>query len=391
MCGLVGVVGKDITYVSNKVFKQLLYVDALRGSHSTGIARNDHNNVVTTYKRALNATDFLQLTTTSDMVSDLKADFLMGHNRYATQGAVNDENAHPFTYGNVTLCHNGTLVDQTTLPDHKDFVVDSENIAYAMGLADNPKDVISKLIGAFALTWYNDYEMKYYIVRNSERPMFIAKQKDKDIYYYASEEHMLHLVLQRNGVKYELHELPVGQMVSFDLKGATSKMKQTKVKLAPKPKPKYQANYGYNNWNTYDYKSAPIPKGKGVATTTKVGHKKLHDYNLKSHEEIEFYSHGLPDAKPSNKVGTMTGTTTDVKPVVNIKCYNQPMDSLAGYYTALVQTLIYENGEPTLIVSEPWLSEVIETDVNNEHRKEVVDKLLKKDSVLLASETQRMF
>ena len=87
----------------------------------------------------------------------------------------------------------------------------------------------------------------------------------------------------------------------------------------------------------------------------------------------------------------MTGTTTDVKPVVNIKCYNQPMDSLAGYYTALVQTLIYENGEPTLIVSEPWLSEVIETDVNNEHRKEVVDKLLKKDSVLLASETQRMF
>lgn len=79
MCGLVGVVGKDITYISNKVFKQLLYVDALRGSHSTGIARNDTDNVVTTYKRALNATDFLQLTTTSDMVSDLKADFLMGH------------------------------------------------------------------------------------------------------------------------------------------------------------------------------------------------------------------------------------------------------------------------------------------------------------------------
>ena len=389
MCGLVGVVGKDISYTSNKVFKQLLYVDALRGAHSTGIARNDANNIVSVYKKALNAADFLQLTTTGNMISDLKSDFLMGHNRYATQGAVNDANAHPFTYGNVTLCHNGTLVDQTTLPDHKDFTVDSENIAYAMGLADKPKDVISKLIGAFALTWYNDHEVKFYIVRNDERPMFIAKEKNKDVYFYASEEHMLHLVLQRNGVKYDVHELPVGEMVSFDLKGSTTKVKRTKVKLAPKPKPKYTGNYSYNNWSTHDYKSVPLSNTVTKPVTTSV--KKMSDYNLKTYEEIEFYSHGLPDAKPSNKTGTMTGTTTDVKPVVNIKCYNQPMDSLAGYYTALVQTLIYENGEPTLIVSEPWLSEVVEKDPNNEHRQDVVDKLLKKDSVLLSSVPQRMF
>ena len=163
MCGLVGVVGTGINFVDVKVFKQLLFVDALRGPHSTGVAINGGDNKVQTYKRSVNSTDFLQLKQGDAIASTSNTDFLLGHNRYATQGAINDANAHPFTYGNVTLAHNGTLTDQTNLPDHKQFTVDSENIAYAMGLAEDPEQVISLLKGAFTLTWYNDYELKFYI------------------------------------------------------------------------------------------------------------------------------------------------------------------------------------------------------------------------------------
>jgi len=379
MCGLVGVVGNDISYVSNKVFKQLLYIDALRGPHSTGIARNNAKNNVSVYKRALNSTDFLQLDTTKSFIG-VDTDFLMGHNRYATQGEINDTNAHPFTYGNVTLCHNGTLTDQSTLPDYKNFEVDSENIAYAMGLAENPKDVVSKLVGAFALTWYNDYELKYYIVRNKERPMFIAKEKGKDLYYYASEEHMLHLVLSRNGIKYEINELPVGKLVSFDLSKSVTKLKFTDVKLA-KPKP---ITYNTGTFINYGRNVGSYPSNTTYKKPNPLSH-----YKLKVGDEVEFYTSGLPDVLPSNITGVLRGISTCKKPM-KIKCFNQPNDSLAGYYTAIVTSLINESGHDTLIVSEPWLAEVVIDDANNSHRTEVVNNLVAKDEVLASTQTQEV-
>ena len=103
MCGLVGVVGSTMSFVDSKVFRQLLYIDALRGPHSTGVSTNNINGEVETFKRALNASDYLQLKLGEKISSKVTGDFLLGHNRYATQGAIDDNNAHPFTYGNVNL------------------------------------------------------------------------------------------------------------------------------------------------------------------------------------------------------------------------------------------------------------------------------------------------
>src|SRR3546814_11475199 len=71
---------------------------------------------------------------------------LFGHNRAATKGAVNQENAHPFNHGDIVGCHNGTLYNVTNLDDHKDFKVDSENIFYDMS-RNGAKATIVKQIG----------------------------------------------------------------------------------------------------------------------------------------------------------------------------------------------------------------------------------------------------
>tara|TARA_R100000541_G_scaffold28346_3_gene37670 strand:+ start:1643 stop:2758 length:1116 start_codon:yes stop_codon:yes gene_type:complete len=354
MCGLVGVVGTNLSQTSSKIVKQLLYVDALRGPHSTGLATNNKQNEVTTYKRALTSGDFIQLDQAKSLLMCSTGNFMLGHNRYATQGAKNDDNAHPFTYGNVTLAHNGTLTDQTTLPDHKEFEVDSENIAYAMGLADKPQEVISKLVGSFALTWYNDHDQTFNIVRNSERPMWIAKAKNADHYYYASERFMLEMILSRNSVTYEISELPVAQLLTINVSGAKTKVVMKQVPLAPKPKVKSYSPYN-SNFNSNRY--YPTQDKKEYLT----------EYKLKVGDIIEFYSKGLPDIVGSAQQGTLYGEATDHKNL-KVKVFNQPNNSMAGYYKGVVTFLMQENNVPTLIVRKPQLFEIIEGDIYNKGR-----------------------
>jgi predicted glutamine amidotransferase len=381
MCGLVGVIG-DINFQDTKVFNQLLFVDTLRGAHSTGVATNDIDNVVTTYKKALSAPDFLQLKHGANIASNTSGDFLLGHNRYATQGAVNDINAHPFTYGNVTLAHNGTLGDQTTLPDHKDFTVDSENIAYAMGLTKDPEEVISVLKGAFALSWYNDHTMEFYLVRNEERPLWIAKNAKRDTYYYASERHMLEAILCRNDITYSLEELPVGVLLSFNLKDTKGlKPTQRTVKIQPKyikPQLGYQGYYGNSSAWSKTVKSKP---SHPLNNLTK--------YDLKVGDEIEFYSEGVKakHLKGKNKK-PLLGISTDGFHL-EVKCFNAPNPAIAGYYSAYVKSMIKggkDNKEDIVICDTPFITEVIEDDINNKDKKEDVEKLLISKQVTLSVE-----
>ena len=378
MCGLVGVIG-DINFQDSKVFQQLLFVDTLRGSHSTGVATNDTQNKVRTYKRALSAPDFLQLKQGAEICGNTMGDFLLGHNRYATQGSVNDVNAHPFTYGNVTLAHNGTLGDQTNLPDHKQFTVDSENIAYAMGLADKPEEVISILKGAFALSWYNDFTMEFYLVRNNERPLWLAKHKTRDVYYYASEKYMLEAILTRNDVAYELSEIPVGKLYTFNLE-TYDKLKPSvrDVKLQPKfikPQTIYHSNWSttQSKWSGQVKKTASHPINN------------LNLYDLKVGDEIEFYSEGLKLKDLKAKVDhPLLGITTDGFNL-EVKCFKAPQNAVAGYYSAKVKSMIYggKNMEEDILICEvPWLTEVIENDVNNKDKKAIVSKLIKTNQVL---------
>ena len=168
MCGLVLAMGKHtLTQSEIGIFRNMLAFDQLRGEHSTGLFGlfRPYNKApfFKVNKECLEGVDFVRsplFVNTVGHVSQLAggvkstewAKAMFGHNRYATMGAVNAVNAHPFTHGHITLAHNGTLRNQSLLPDSEKFEVDSENICYSIdkiGVAET----IKRLHGAFALIW----------------------------------------------------------------------------------------------------------------------------------------------------------------------------------------------------------------------------------------------
>lgn len=198
MCGLVGVAG-NITQKQEKVFRELLQIDTIRGPHSTGVAAIDFKGVPSVVKEAVLPPSLFKRQGFKTIMNKLSR-VLIGHNRWATQGAINSKNAHPFQKDHITMVHNGTLANQSLLPDHKLFEVDSENIAHALKLED-PKEVWGKIHGAAALVWYNEKENTLHFLRNKERP-FHYTYCDNGCLYWASEDWMLEGILGRNRINY---------------------------------------------------------------------------------------------------------------------------------------------------------------------------------------------
>jgi len=212
MCGIVGVIG-DLNKPQKEVLQQLIYADTFRGSDSTGMVSVGYQNQARIFKKAVTGPDFLEFEKTQQY---LNAKAVIAHNRWATKGKVNTTNAHPFSYGDFSGVHNGTLRGQYLLPDHADFTVDSENIYYAFDKI-GVEETVEKLNGAYALVWHNAKEQTISFLRNSERPLHYCFSKDKKNVYYASEWKMLDWILDRNHIARE-KIYPVGEHSLFTFK-----------------------------------------------------------------------------------------------------------------------------------------------------------------------------
>lgn len=213
MCGIVGVVGR-ILAEEEKVFKQLLEVDSLRGRHSTGVIKVLKGGAVETRKKAVDGMDFVKLE--GRWIGSGVSRCLIGHNRYATKGAINDNNAHPFNHGHIYGVHNGTLSNQYALKDNRLFDVDSDNMFYDMA-HNGMRDTAKRISGAWTIAMYNEQDKTFNMFRNKGRPMSVAITEDGQTMYFASESSMLEWVLDRNGVKYDsIVNLTVGKLITID-------------------------------------------------------------------------------------------------------------------------------------------------------------------------------
>jgi len=224
MCGLVGVAGSIIAGDA-AIFKQLMFMDTIRGKHATGIALTGMPHAEPeTFKMAIAAPYFLEQPPVAELLSAFQYNcVVMGHNRHATKGANGDPlGAHPFVHGHITLMHNGSLTTHYSLTKET-FTVDSEAICRAFEV-EGALNVIPKLNGAFALTWIDSKEGTLNFVRNDERPLCIGSVANK--IYWASERGMLEWMLSRPssvfsdtptvaGVTYK--ELPVGVLYSIPI------------------------------------------------------------------------------------------------------------------------------------------------------------------------------
>lgn len=264
MCGIVGAISEQTGLGPHelKIFEQLLYVGTLRGRDSTGVFLADPNTGLKTFKDVGPAGLVTELKDYDKFMDhSVNHSAAIGHNRAATKGAINKEGAHPFTHGDITLVHNGTLLSHAHLTD-KHFAVDSEAITYAMSEADNPEDVISELNGAFALVWWNNKEKRMYFIRNSQRPLHYSVSPAGKSIYLASEADMLQWVLRRNDIKSKIEQLKVGTLYSLNLNDFKDRTEK-KVKLYSKP-----STY-YGSWENH-YSDKPdeheliFPKGSPV-------------------------------------------------------------------------------------------------------------------------------
>lgn len=216
MCGLVGVAG-DMTLDAVKVFKQLLWVDTLRGEDSTGVAAIGINGLSINIIKALGSAEYLL--GTKRFLDEVNAGkyALIGHNRFGTVGAKSVTNAHPFTHGDITGAHNGTLPydARKRLGTQDDFGTDSEQIIHSLS-ERGVVDTVGLINGAWAVTFYDKNNNSINFFRNKERDLWYAFSTDKKQIFWASEPGMLMWILSRNGIKYEkVHQVPVDKYVSF--------------------------------------------------------------------------------------------------------------------------------------------------------------------------------
>lgn len=213
MCGLVGIAG-DIRGPEKKMFRDLLVFNQVRGFDSTGVVivptvltpKQDPFTVVKDVGPAQNLWDF-----DKDKIFDYRggilqsAKVLIGHNRAATLGKVNVENAHPFEFGHIVGAHNGSLNFWCDLEDADKFDVDSK--AIFRDIEVNGIDHTWKnFYGAAALSFWDEKAQTLNFIRNDQRPLFFAWSKDKKTLFWASEWEMIWMAARRNKVDLFIEE-----------------------------------------------------------------------------------------------------------------------------------------------------------------------------------------
>lgn len=252
MCGLVGVFG-DIKFNEEKAFKTLLALDVIRGKHSTGVAGMSFAGYRVA-KAGLNAIDFMDLKEFGDVMKPINK-CLMGHNRFATVGAINDQNAHPFEFEHIIGAHNGSLQGGwKSFHNGAQAAVDSEALYSEMN--ENGVDTLwGKLQGAAALTWIDKRDKTLNFLRNSQRPLFYVTANKGKTLLWASEDWMLYVAGGREGVVLDgkPHELTVNTHITFKLPekfdGVVTSSSR-KVEPYVPPKPVYNQEY-YNGSGNY--------------------------------------------------------------------------------------------------------------------------------------------
>lgn len=208
MCGHVGIAGK-LEFKDEALLKKLLVLDYFRGPDSTGLASIRKNGDVKIAKMASHPLDLFDTKRFSSALGGFQSIVLLGHNRLATKGVVNNENAHPYQYGHIVGAHNGTLDkaswEALQVLAGEETNVDSQAVFAAIAKV-GIEETIKHMTGAWALVWVDLEEGTLNFLRNKERPFWYCYDKSYDRIMYASEWEFL-LAATQTGPSASQYEL----------------------------------------------------------------------------------------------------------------------------------------------------------------------------------------
>lgn len=189
MCGIVAATGT--LKVSVDKIKLLLAYNEHRGKDSIGYY-NEIEDIPfekRVYKKMGQASDvFIPEHTWKE------SNLFLGHLRAATKGVVNLENCHPFNYGDIIGCHNGTLTNWELLKlEHQlddNIEMDSKIFFDYLSKNDDYK-ILEEFSGAANVLWVDKKQpRKLFIFKHKERTLFRGQINNEEgkIMYISSVE-----------------------------------------------------------------------------------------------------------------------------------------------------------------------------------------------------------
>lgn len=357
MCGHVGCAGR-LSVKEEKIFKQLLILDTLRGEDSTGICAVTYEGVTQVAK---SVGDPYQLFDTVGAAEIFRSNnrVLIGHNRFATQGKVNRRNAHPFELNTLIGAHNGTLTNKWQLKNGNKFDVDSEALFHdieELGL----EKAIAGAKGAWALVWWDLNNNTLNFLRNKERPLFLCYSEDKKVVFWASEQWMLTTLLSREGYKFCTPEaLPEDTHLSFNInlalyneckeidKPRSRRVESAKEVVVVHQSPKVRNMYTLPLNISQDYLGSKNAKFKVI--------------NVERDKFGQEYLELLDVMKPEYDVRMYFNNRTELR------------KSVGKQIKGDVSSIGYEDGKTYFKVS-PWQATIIENVPKDKHGNEVSER-----------------
>ncbi len=233
MCGLVGGIG----LISDREFEalRLLYmVNVTRGPHSSGFFATYEEeeeeeidkvkkkvwNKYYIHKKSLMPSSAYVFDSEFNNVLRKKPTIIACHSRYATKGKINLQNAHPFQVGKILGMHNGTI--NGLFEGSAKYQTDSEAVMALInkkGLKEGLDAVHREAFSvAYALVFYDNKTDCVSIIRNPDRPMYVAYHKKVEGRMFWSSD-KLHLVftLAKYEMKddYEIEDVPPYTLVNL--------------------------------------------------------------------------------------------------------------------------------------------------------------------------------
>ena len=201
MCGIAGMFGVE-TQKTFSAFRDLWCFNVIRGEDSAGVAAINLQNHVKIAK-AVGVPHDAMYTKQYEKIMKKNNLCYIAHTRYRTIGDISQETAHPFSLGNITGVHNGTVRNRYKLINYKEFNSDSANIFHYIDEKGIDETWLN-LDGAAALVWWDKKEKTLNMLRNSERPLFFAfigkEDQEGSCLFFASEKWMLEIATARRGL-----------------------------------------------------------------------------------------------------------------------------------------------------------------------------------------------
>lgn len=206
MCGHFGCIGPGISARDLSFMQDLAYISGLRGTDGTGVlqGRAYRRTIQHRIVKSKHSVEYFLWYHHTDKEGDKDIldctgdNFMIGHVRAATKGDLTDSNAHPFDVGSIIGCHNGTLVDEKYRHESK---TDSELMFQEMderGIGPVLSDLDPK--SAYAIVVFNKNTGEISFARNDQRTLFYCWNKDRRVFYYASEARMLYFCADRQAI-----------------------------------------------------------------------------------------------------------------------------------------------------------------------------------------------